>query len=80
MRTGRPKATLTLTPVEQQELESLAKRGRSAPAVAQRARMVLGCAAGQDNKTVARRLRVRPATVGKWRRRFRRAPDCGAAR
>lgn len=70
MRTGRPKATLTLTPVEQQELESLAKRRRSAPAVAQRARMVLGCAAGQDNKTVARRLRVAPATVGKWRRRF----------
>jgi transposase len=70
MRTGRPKATLTLTPVEQQELESLARRGRSASAVAQRARMVLGCAAGQDNKTVARRLRVTPATVGKWRRRF----------
>lgn len=70
MRTGRPKADLTLTAVEQQELESLAKRRRSAPAVAQRARMVLGCAAGQDNKTVARRLRVAPATVGRWRRRF----------
>lgn len=70
MRTGRPKATLTLTAVEQQELESLARRRRSAPAVAQRARMVLGCAAGEDNKTVARRLRVAPATVGKWRRRF----------
>jgi transposase/transposase-like protein len=70
MRTGRPKATLALTAAEQQELESLAKRGRSAAAVAQRARMVLGCAAGQANRTVARRLRVAPATVGKWRRRF----------
>lgn len=70
MRTGRPKAALTLTDAEQQELQSLAKRRRSAPAVAQRARMVLGCAAGQDNTTVARRLRVTPATVGKWRRRF----------
>lgn len=70
MRTGRPKAPLTLTAVEEQELESLARRGRSAPAVAQRARMVLACAKGQDNKAVARRLRVTPATVGKWRRRF----------
>jgi transposase len=70
MRTGRPKAPLTLTTTEQRELDTLARRGRSAPALAQRARMVLGCARGEDNKTVARRLRVTPATVGKWRRRF----------
>ena len=70
MRTGRPKASLTLTEVERGELESLARRARSAPALAQRARMVLACAAGQDNKAVARRVRVVPATVGKWRRRF----------
>jgi transposase len=70
MRTGQPKATLTLTPIERRELESLARRARSAPALAQRARMVLACASGQDNTTVARRLRVTPATVGKWRRRF----------
>lgn len=70
MRTGRPKAALTLTPVEQQELERLARRGRSAPAVAQRARMILRCAMSEDNQTVARRVRVTPATVGKWRRRF----------
>lgn len=70
MRTGRPKAPLTLSDEEQRELQSLARRSRSAPAVAQRARMVLACAAGHDNKTVARRVRVSPATVGKWRRRF----------
>jgi transposase len=70
MRSGRPKAPLALTPVEQSELESLARRARSAPALAQRARMVLRCAAGEDNQTVAKRLRVRPSTVGKWRRRF----------
>src|SRR5690606_39146366 len=70
MRTGRPKAELTLSPTEKRELESLARRRRSAPALAQRARMVLACASGQDNKTVARRLRVAPATVGKWRQRF----------
>lgn len=70
MRTGRPKAPLTLTEVEQRQLESLARRTRSAPAVAQRARLVLAGAAGGDNKTVARRLRLAPATVGKWRQRF----------
>lgn len=32
--------------------------------------MVLAFAAGHDNQTVARRVRVAPATVGKWRRRF----------
>ena len=70
MRTGRPKAPLSLTPEEQRELESLAHRSRSVPALARRARIVLACAAGTDNKTVARRLRVTPATVGTWRTRF----------
>ena len=70
MRTGRPKALLTLSEEERRELESLARRRRSAPALAQRARMVLACAKGQDNKAVARRVRVAPATVGKWRQRF----------
>jgi transposase len=70
MRTGRPKAELVLSEAERRELESLAKRRRSASALAQRARMILACAAGQDNKAVARRVRVAPATVGKWRRRF----------
>jgi transposase len=70
MRTGRPKAELVLSEEERRELESLARRRRSQAALAQRARMVLACAAGQDNQAVARRVRVAPATVGKWRRRF----------
>ena len=32
--------------------------------------MVLACAEGHDNQAVARKLRVTPATVGKWRNRF----------
>src|SRR6266446_3989080 len=70
MRTGRPKASLVLTTDERRELESLAHRSRSAPAIARRARIVLACAEGRENKTVARRLRMSPVTVCKWRARF----------
>jgi len=70
MRTGRPKAPLTLNREERRELESLAHRSRSVPALARRARIVLACAEGRDNKTVARQLHATPATVGKWRTRF----------
>ncbi|WP_233507489.1 helix-turn-helix domain-containing protein [Spongiactinospora gelatinilytica] len=37
-----------------------------------RAKIVLGCADGEDNKRVAERLRVHPDTVSKWRHRFLR--------
>lgn len=70
MRTGRPKAPLSLTNDERERLQSLAHRARTAPALARRARIVLACGDGRDNHTVARRLRVSPATVGKWRARF----------
>jgi transposase len=70
MRTGRPKVALILTAAERQRLESLAHRSRSAAAVARRARIILACADGTDNKVVARRLHVTPATVCKWRGRF----------
>jgi transposase len=70
MRTGRPKAPLTLSAEERKQLESMAHRARTAPQLARRARIVLACAGGQNNKTVARRLRVTPGTVGKWRTRF----------
>ncbi len=70
MRTGRPKAPLTLTPQEEAHLNSLAHRSRTAPAPARRARIVLACAQGHDNKAVAKRLQLSPSTVGKWRARF----------
>ncbi len=70
MRTGRPKAELVLSEVERRELQSLARRSRTAPQAARRARIVLACADGSDNETAARRLRVTPQTVGKWRARF----------
>ena len=46
------------------------RRAKSAQALALRSRIVLACAEGTDNKTVAARLGCAPATVGKWRARF----------
>ena len=52
------------------ELSSLAARRTTAQALALRARIVLACAEGMQNKEVAVRLEVTENTVGKWRRRF----------
>src|ERR1700691_4566210 len=70
MRTGRPKQPLIATHEERQRLESLAHRTRSQGLLARRARVVLGCAEGLDNKAVAKKLRCSWGMVGKWRSRF----------
>ena len=70
MRTGRPKQPLLLTEEERERMQSLAHRSRSQPLLARRARVVLACAEGLDNKTVANRLRCSLGMVGKWRSRF----------
>jgi transposase len=70
MRLGRPKVALILTDEERRRLDSLAHRSRTAPHLARRARIVLACAEGQDNKVVAKRLRMSQTTVCKWRGRF----------
>src|SRR5262245_32057040 len=69
-RPGRPKRELVVMESERSILESYAARSRSAPNLARRARIVLGCAAGLDNKEVARKVRVSQQTVCKWRARF----------
>lgn len=70
MAMGRPKAKLILSEAEQTQLSSIA-RSRSMPAaLTQRAQIVLACAAGEPNSTIARRFRVTQATVGRWRRRY----------
>lgn len=69
-RTGRPKAELTLTDEERDQLVRWVRRAKSSQALALRSRIVLACADGLDNKTVASRLGCSTATVGKWRARF----------
>jgi transposase len=70
MRTGRPKTPLVVSREERKTLDSLAHRSRTAPQLARRARIVLACADGLDNKVVAKKLRMTPQTVGRWRNRF----------
>ena len=70
MRSGRPKAPLTLTAEEIETLERWTRRPTTAQALAQRARIVLACATGQHNGAVATDARVTRQTVGRWRRRF----------
>ena len=70
MRTGRPKAVLTVSSEERAHLLAIA-RSRSLPAaLTLRARIVLVCEREPSNAVVATGLSVGPHTVGKWRKRF----------
>src|SRR3954452_24814187 len=71
MAIGRPTKPLKVTPEEKEKLSMLARRSKSAQAIAMRARIVLGCSDGLSNGEVAKRLRITGATVCKWRERFR---------
>jgi transposase len=68
---GRPVKELSITEEEREVLQTWARRPKSTQRVAQRARIVLGCADGAANKEVAEELGVSEATVSKWRERFR---------
>ena len=67
---GRRLEALTLTVAEKAALSALALRPKTAQALAQRARIILACAEGMENKAVGQQLGLHPHTVGKWRHRF----------
>lgn len=70
MPRGRAKPPLVLKDDERETLERWVRRPTTAQALAERARMVLKCAAGTANQVVARDVGVSRLTVGRWRRRF----------
>lgn len=70
MALGRPKIPVVLNDDERAKLQAWANRPTSSQRLALRARIVLACAQGRDNKDIAQHLRITPQTVGKWRTRF----------
>src|SRR5450756_1941664 len=61
---------IVLTAGEREQLERWARRRRTAAGLAARSRIVLACAAAENNSQIARRLEVARPTVAKWRGRF----------
>src|SRR5258705_1499746 len=71
MRTGRPKKPLEIVDADREKLSMIARRPKSAQAMALRARVALSCAQAMSIWQVARKLHITGATVAKWRDRFR---------
>ncbi|MCL2823360.1 MAG: helix-turn-helix domain-containing protein [Polyangiaceae bacterium] len=67
---GRPKTELLLNKDETRVLEEWAQCSNTDQPLALRAQIIIYCASGAPNRTVAEKLRVSELTVGKWRRRF----------
>lgn len=63
-----PKIELTVD--DGATLESWTRASTTPQRQVLRAKIILAAAAGQDSATIAGELRIRPNTVGKWRRRF----------
>ena len=76
MARGRPLTERTLGGEDRDTLTRWVRRPKTAQALAQRARIVLGAAEGRSNSAVAAELGLTARTVGKWRRRFlEQGPD-----
>lgn len=73
---GRSKGELVLNDWEREDLQVLTMRRKTARALALRARIVLACADGMDNKTIATKQRASQQTVSKWRARPGRTARC----
>ena len=71
MDRGRPLKPLEVSGSTREELESLSRSLSLAAGLVSRAKIVLLCADGFDNKAVAEEVGTSRQTVGKWRERFR---------
>jgi len=66
----RNPADVDLTQSQRSELESWRRSGTTEARLAQRADIVLRCADGERNETIAAALRINADTASKWRHRF----------
>ena len=71
MDRGRPLKPLEVSGSTREELESLSRSLSLAAGLVSRAKIVLLCTDGFDNKAVAEEVGTSRQTVGKWRERFR---------
>jgi transposase len=69
-RPGRRKADLVVTDAEREQLARWARRAKTSQVLALRAKIVLACAEGRENKAVAAELRTTEHNVARWRGRF----------
>jgi transposase len=68
---------ITLNPTDQTELERWVTAHRTPQQVAQRCRIVLAAAQGQQDQVIAADLEINYKTVALWRQRFgKEGPDC----
>src|SRR5688572_9176456 len=70
LKKGPPPRPITLADDERARLTELARRSKTANAVARRARIILAAADGLGNAEIASSLSVGNSTVVKWRTRF----------
>src|SRR6202167_3576639 len=68
-RPGRRKAGLVLADAERDQLQRWARRAKTSQVLALRAKIVLACAEGRENKAVAAELRTTGHNVARWRGR-----------
>ena len=68
---------ITISEADRQELEHWVSAHRTPQQVAQRCRIILAAAKGQQDKDIAKSMEVNFKTVALWRKRFcREGPDC----
>ena len=70
MPRGRPVEAIVLEDAEKTQLLRLANALSLPNGLVRRAQIVLACARGEPNASIAKRMNLTPATVGKWRKRY----------
>jgi transposase len=66
----RPATSISLSPEQNELLQSIIRGREVPPSLAQRARTVLAISQGRTNKAIAEELGWREETVGSWRKRW----------